>query len=61
MNASLITEQDLMEWTRFTRRGDLERWLQRQGIRYRKAKGGAICVTKSDLEQRAENDEIEFE
>lgn len=61
MNALLITEQDLLEWTTFTRRGDLERWLRDHGIRYRKARGGTICVFKSDLEQKHPHNEIEFE
>lgn len=54
-------EKDLLEWTRFERRGDLERWLRKQGIRYRKGKGGTLCVVAGDLTNSEKSHQIEFE
>lgn len=45
LNQILLTEQDLMQWTGYSRRADLEKWLTLQGIKPVHGKGGTIITT----------------
>ena len=46
----LLMEEQVMEWTGYQRRGDLQRWLTDNHVPYLLGKGGRVCVKQSDLE-----------
>jgi hypothetical protein len=46
----LLDEPNLLEWTGYHRRGDLERFLRERGARYWVGRNGRICTTLSAVE-----------
>ena len=55
----LLMEEQVMEWTGYQRRGDLQRWLTDNQVPFLVGKGGRVCVKQSDLESK-EQAEGEF-
>lgn len=49
VNQALIQESDLLAWTGYTRRADVERLLRRYGIPIIHGKNGQICTTLDAL------------
>jgi hypothetical protein len=50
----LIQEENLMEWTGYSRRADLMRWLRERRIRYELGRGGRVCVKETDMQDEKE-------
>lgn len=48
--ASILDEPALRQITGYRRRGDVERWLRRNGIGYYRGRGGALFTTATLLE-----------
>ena len=50
----LLMEESLMEWTGYSRRADLMKWLRERRIRYELGRGGRVCVKESDMQEPKE-------
>lgn len=62
-STAVLTESQLAESTGYKRRGDLEKYLQEQGIKFFTGKGGKLWTTTGLVEAAkltAQNGEIEF-
>lgn len=58
----IIQQEQLLEATGYQRPSDLERWLLREGIRYRRGKGNRIFTTIDAINGMLDSPEpIEFE
>lgn len=47
--SQLISESDLMNWTKYSQRAALRKWLIKNKIPYREGKEGELCVVAADL------------
>lgn len=45
-----LSEEQLFALTGYSDRGWLEKWLQREGIRYWRGRGGRLCTTTGLME-----------
>jgi hypothetical protein len=72
VSEQLLSETDLQKWTGYTRKADIEKFCNKNGIKIIRAKGGTICTTLAAIEKvfrgkSASNDDsnddfpIEFE
>jgi hypothetical protein len=49
-NAALLSEAELLAWTGYSRRADLERLLRNHGVRIIYGRDGRICTTIAAVE-----------
>ena len=56
----LLMEEALMEWTGYSRRADLMRWLDEHGYGYELGRGGRVCVKQADLGSKKTTEEFNF-
>jgi hypothetical protein len=56
----LLMEEQVMEWTGYSRRADLMRWLDERGYDYQLGRGGRICVKQADLGSMKTTKEFNF-
>lgn len=49
--STLLTEEQLHEWTGFTRRADIERLLGERGVPWWPGRAGRICTTLAAIER----------
>lgn len=50
--SELVNEVALMEWTGYTQRTALIKWLRDGGIQFFFGKGGAVCTTMAAINHR---------
>lgn len=43
--SELLTQEQISEWCGYSRRSDIERWLDRHNIPWRQGKDGRVCTT----------------
>lgn len=48
----LLNETDLQQWSGYTQRTALIKWLRDNGIQFFFAKGGSVCTTLSAVNHR---------
>lgn len=69
MSEALLNEEALKKWTGYTRKGDLEKFCKKHGIRVFPGRNGTICTTLTAVNQAlavseksgSDFDVIEFE
>lgn len=47
----MISEDQLLNWTRYKKAGHLEAWLKKNGIRYFTGCNGTICTTEEAVNE----------
>lgn len=46
-----VTQERLKEWLDYERPGDLQKWLEKNGIKYWLGKAGRICTTEEAINE----------
>lgn len=63
-NAAVLLERDLQAMSGYTRRGDIERWLTAEGVKFFRGRNGQISTTLGLVEaakiQAANHADIDF-
>lgn len=50
LNTQLLTQDQLLDWTGYTRKADLERFLRKNKIKYTYGKELRVCTTQAAID-----------